>query len=147
MGYLESCISEPGAGFFIKSFKAWWVELQKQSQGIGHSVISVHCKLQTLEQMYAVKLSTLNNVHAEYLVEVFKYPGTGNHIPMDTADGYESTPMIGLYGLVEPYSIVRITTTQSGVVGKDGKKKSTSMVGRVTETEPGHRAQCDLCTL
>ena len=89
-------------------------------------MISAHCKLQMLEQMYAVKLSTLNNVHAEYLVEVFKYPGTGNHIPTDTADGYESTPMIGLYGLVEPYSIVRITTTQSGVVGKDGKKKSTS---------------------
>ena len=76
--------------------------------------------------MYGVKLLTLNNVRAEYLVEVFKYPGTGNCIPMDAADGYESTLMIGLYGLVEPYSIVRITTTQSGVVGKDGKKNLTS---------------------
>ena len=79
-----------------------------------------------LEQMYEVKLSNLNSMHAEYLVEVFKYPGTGNCIPTDAADGYGSTPMIGLYGLVEPYSIVRITTTQSGVVGKDGKKKLTS---------------------
>ena len=34
--------------------------------------------------------------------------------------------MIGLYGLMEPYSIVTITTTQSGVVTKDGKKKLTS---------------------
>ena len=33
--------------------------------------------------------------------------------------------MIGLYGLMEPYSIARITTTQSGVV-VDGKKKSIS---------------------
>ena len=35
MGYLESCISEPGAGFFIKSIKTWQLELEKQSQGIG----------------------------------------------------------------------------------------------------------------
>ena len=76
MGYLESRISEPDAGFFIKSFKTWQLELEKQSQGIGHSVMSVHHKLQTLEWMYGVKLSTLNNVHAKYLVEVFKYPGT-----------------------------------------------------------------------
>ena len=122
-GYLKSWISDAIASFFIKSFKAWWVELQKQSQGIGHSAISAHRKLQMLEQMYVVKLSTLYNVHAEYLVEVFKYPRTGNYIPMDAADGYGSTLMIGLYGLMEPYSIVRITTTQSGVVGKDGKKK------------------------
>ena len=126
MGYLESRISEPGTSFFIKSFKAWQVELEKQSQGIGHNAISAHRKLQMLEQMYGVKLLTLNNVRAKYLVEVFKYPGTGNRIPMDADDGYGSTPMIGLYGLVEPYSIVRITTTQSGVVGKDRKKKSTS---------------------
>ena len=94
MGYLESHISELCTGFFIKSFKAWWVELQKQSQGIGHSVISVHHKLQMLEWMYGVKLSTLSNVHAKYLVEVFKYPRTRNRIPMDAADGYGSTPMI-----------------------------------------------------
>ena len=125
-GYLESRILDTGAGFFIKSFKAWWMELQKQSQGIGHSANSVCRKLQTLERMYAVKLSTQYNMRAEYLVEVFKYPRTGNHIPTDAADGYGSTPMIGLYGLVEPYSIARITTTQSRVVGKDGKKKLTS---------------------
>ena len=45
---------------------------------------------------------------------------------MDAEDGYGSTPMIRLYGLVEPYSIVRITTMQSGVMTKDGKKKLTS---------------------
>ena len=126
MGYLESCILDAGAGFyFIKSFKAWQVELQKHSQGIGHSAISACRKLQTLEQMYGVKLSTQYNVHAEYLVEVFKYPRTGNHNTTDSADWYGSTPMIGLYGLLEPYSISRITTMQSRVVGKDGKKKST----------------------
>ena len=52
MGYLESRISERGAGFFIKSFKTWWLELEKQSQGIGHSAMSARCKLQTLERMY-----------------------------------------------------------------------------------------------
>ena len=124
--YLESRISEPGAGFFIKSFKTWWLELEKQSQGIGHSAMSAHHKLQTLEQMYGVKLSTLNNVHVEYLVEVFKYPGTRNCILMDAEDGYGSMLMIGLYGLMEPYSIVRITTMQSGVLTKDRKKKLTS---------------------
>ena len=125
-GYLESCISEPGAGFFIKSFKTWQLELEKQNQGIGHSAMSACRKLQTLEQMYGVKLSTLYNIHAEYLVEVFKYPGTRNRIPMDAEDGYGSMLMIGLYGLMEPYSITCITTTQSGVMTKDGKKKSTS---------------------
>ena len=125
-GYLESHISEPGTGFFIKLFKTWQLELEKQSQGIRHSVMSAHCKLQTLEQMYGVKLSSLNNVHAKYLVEVFKYPGTRNHIPTDAEDGFGSTLMIGLYGLVEPYSIMHITTMQSGVMTKDGKKKSMS---------------------
>ena len=126
MEYLESCISEPGAGFFIKSFKTWWLELEKQSQDIGHSAMSAHRKLQKLERMCGVKLSSLNNVCAKYLVEVFKYLGTENCIPTDTADGYGSMPMIGLYGLVEPYSIMHITTTQSRVTTKDGKKKSTS---------------------
>ena len=126
IGYLESQISEPGTGFFIKSFKTWRLELEKQSQGIGHSAMSVHCKLQTLERMYGVKLSTLYNVCAEYLVKVFKYPGTRNRIPTDAEDGYGSTPMIGLYGLVELYSITHITTMQFRVMTKDGKKKSTS---------------------
>ena len=124
--FLESHISEPGAGFFMKSFKTWQLELEKQSQGIGHSTMSTHGKLQMLKQMYGVKLSTLNNVSAEYLVRLFKYPRTRNCISTDTEDGYGSTPMIGLYGLVEPYSIERITTTQSGVMTKDGKKKSRS---------------------
>ena len=126
MGYFESFISEPGTGFFIKSFKTWQLELEKQSQGIGHSAISARHKLQTLEQMYGVKLSTLYNICTEYLVEVFKYPGTRNHIPTDAEDGYGSTLMIGLYGLVELYSIMYITTMQSGVMTKDGKKKLTS---------------------
>ena len=34
--------------------------------------------------------------------------------------------MIGLYGLVDPYSIMQITTTWSGLTMEDGKKKSTS---------------------
>ena len=52
------------------------------------------------------------NVQAEYLVEVFKYPGTRDWIPPNAPDGYSSMPMIGLYGLVDPYSITWITTTQ-----------------------------------
>ena len=123
MGYLESCMSEPGTGFFIRSIKMWQLELQKQSQGIRHSVMSARHKLQKLEQRCGVKLSSLNNVHAKYLVEVFKYSGT---VPMNPADGYGSMPMIGLYGLIESYSIMCITTKQSGVVTLDEKKKSTS---------------------
>ena len=126
-GYLEFCIldADPGS-FFIKSFKAWWVELQKQSQGIRHSASSMHRKLKMLKQMYDGKLSSQYNMQAEYLVKVFKYPRIRDCIPTDASDGYGSTPMIGLYGLVELYSIVRITPMQSGVVGKDGKKKLTS---------------------
>ena len=122
-GYLESRISEPGTGFFIKSIKVWWLELEKH---IGHSAMSACRKLQKLEWMCRVKLSSLNNVRAKYLVEVFKYPGTGNRIPTNAMDGYRSMPMIGLYSLVEPYSITCITTMQSGVVTLDGKKKLTS---------------------
>ena len=126
-GYLESHILDAGPGFFfIKTFQAWRVDLQKQSKGIKHCASSAHHRLAALERMQDVKLLGQYNMEAEYLVEVFKYPGTGNHIPTDTSDGYGSTPMIGLYGLMEPYSIVRITTTQSGVVGKDWKKKLTS---------------------
>ena len=51
MGYLECRISKPGTGYFIKSFKTWQLELDKQSQGIGHSAMSAHRKLQTLEWM------------------------------------------------------------------------------------------------
>ena len=125
MGYLESRISEPGAGFFIKLNKTWQLELEKQSQGIWHSAMSARHKLQKLEQMCGVKLSSLNNVCAEYLVEVLKYPGTGNRIPTNAAGGYGSMPMIGLYSLVEPYSITHITTMQSGVVTLDGKKSTS----------------------
>ena len=88
--------------------------------------MSARHKLKKLVRMYGVKLSSLKNVRTEYLVEVFKYPRTGNHIPTDTEDGYGSTLMIGLYGLMEPYSITHITTTQSWVMTKDGKKKSMS---------------------
>ena len=127
MGYLESCILDASPSFFfIRSFKEWRYELQKQSQGVRHSVSSASHRLQMLEWMYDMKLSSQYNVRAEYLVEVFKYPGTRDHIPTDATDGYGSTPMIGLYGLMEPYSIARITTTQSGVVGKDRKKKLMS---------------------
>ena len=88
--------------------------------------MSAHCKLQKLKRMCGVKLSSLNNVRTKYLVEVFKYPRTGNRIPTNTVNGYGSTPMTGLYGLIELYSITCITTTQSGLVTLDGKKKSTS---------------------
>ena len=71
-------------------------------------------------------MSTLYNIRAKYLVEVFKYSRTGNRIPMDTEDGYGSMSMIGLYGLMEPYSITCITTTQPWVMTKDGKKKLMS---------------------
>ena len=98
----------------------------KQSKGIGHSVTTMHQRLQTPEHMSAVKFLNTNSICAEYLVEVFKYPGTRNRIPSDSTDGYRMTQMIGLYSLVELYSITRITTTQSGVIGKDEKKKSTS---------------------
>ena len=121
-GYLEVCMDANP----IRSIADWKLALQKQSQGVGYSAAAMHCRLQTLKRMSKVKLSSQYSVHAEYLVEVFKYPGTGNRILTDAEDGYDSTPMIGLYGLVDPYSIVQITTTQSGVVGKDGKKKSIS---------------------
>ena len=127
MGYLQSCIHDAGPSFFfIWSIENWRMELQKQNQGVWHSVSTTHCRLKTLKQMSDVKLSNQHSMHSKYLVEAFNYPGTGNCIPMDAADGYGITPMIGLYGLMEPYSIVRITTTQSGVVGKERKKKSTS---------------------
>ena len=64
-------------------------------------------------------------IKAEYLVEVFKYPGTGDHIPPESEDGYGMQQILGLYGLVNLYSIVQITTTQSSVT-KDRKKKSTT---------------------
>ena len=48
-GYLESHISEPGTGFFIKSFKTWRLELEKQSQGIGHSAQCDVCMSQVTD--------------------------------------------------------------------------------------------------
>ena len=72
------------------------------------------------------RLSTMYNIQAEYLVEVFKYPETGDQIPPDARDGYGSTLMIGLYCLVDSYSIMRITTTRSELTTEDGEKKSTS---------------------
>ena len=117
---------EADSGFFIKSIKAWRHELETQSQGVGQNADAAQCRLLILESKAKERLSTMYNVQAEYLVEVFKYPGTGDRIPPDTPDGYSSTPMIGLYGLVDPYSITWITTTLSGLKTEDGGKKSTS---------------------
>ena len=124
--YLESHIMEANSGFFIKSIKAWWHELETQSQGVGQNTDAARCRLLILESKAKERLSTMYNVQAEYLVEVFKYPGTGDRIPSDAPDGYGSMPMIGLYGLVDPYSITQITTTWSGLMMEDGEKKSTS---------------------
>ena len=126
IGYLESRITEADSGFFIKSIKAWQHELETQSQGVGQNADAAWHRLLILESKAKERLSTMYNVQAEYLVEVFKYPGTGDRIPPDTPDGYGSMPMIGLYGLVDPYSIMQITTTRSGLTTEDREKKSTS---------------------
>ena len=117
---------EPNSGFFIKSIKAWWRELETQSQGVGQNTDAAWCRLLILESKAKERLSTMYNIQAEYLVEVFKYPRNGNWIPPNAPDGYGSTQMIGLYGLVDPYSITWITTTRSGLMMEDGEKKSTS---------------------
>ena len=124
--YLESRIMEANSGFFIKSIKAWQHELETQSQGVGQNADATGCRLLILESKAKERLSTMYNIQAEYLVEVFKYPGTGDQIPPDAPDGYGSTPMIGLYSLVDPYSITRITTTWLGLTTEDREKKSTS---------------------
>ena len=126
IGYLESRITEADSGFFIKSIKAWQHELETQSQGVGQNANAAWHRLLILESKAKERLSTMYNVQAEYLVEVFKYPRTRDQIPPDAPDGYGSMPMIGLYGLVDLYSIMRITTTQSGLMTEDGEKKSTS---------------------
>ena len=117
---------EANSGFFIKSIKAWQCELETQSQGVGQNANTARHRLLILESKAKERLSTMYNVQAEYLVELFKYPRTGDRIPPDAPDGYGSMPMIGLYGLVDLYSITRITTTQSGLTTEDGEKKSTS---------------------
>ena len=104
----------------------WQCELETQSQGVGQNADAAWCRLLILESKAKERLSTMYNVQAEYLVEVFKYPGTRDQIPPNTPDGYGSMPMIGLYSLVDPYSITWITTTQSGLTTEDGEKKSTS---------------------
>ena len=96
-----------------------------KSKSIGLSATTAHWRLQTLECMDKVKLSNIYGICAEYLVEVFTYPGTGKHIPSHSDDMYRMTQMISLYSLANPYSITRITTTQSRVI-RDGKKRSTS---------------------
>ena len=126
MGYLESHIMEASSGFFIRSIKAWRHELETQSQGIGQNADAAWHRLLILKSKAKEKLSTMYNVQAEYLAEVFKYPGTGDWIPPKAPDGYGSMPMIGLYGLVDLYSITRITTTRLGLTTEDGEKKSTS---------------------
>ena len=126
IGYLESRIMETDSGFFIKLIKAWQHALETQSQGVGQNTDAAWCRLLILESKAKERLSTMYNIQAEYLVEVFKYPGTGDRIPPDALDGYGSMPMIGLYGLVDPYSIMWITTTWSGLTMEDREKKSTS---------------------
>ena len=121
IGYLESHITEAGSGFFIRSIKAW-----QHEQGIGQNTDTAWHRLLILESKAKERLSTMYNVQAEYLVEVFKYPGTGNRITPNALDGYSSMPMIGLYGLVDPYSITQITTTWLGLTTEDGEIKSTS---------------------
>ena len=117
---------EANSGFFIKSIKAWRCELETQSHGEGQNADAAQRRLLILESKAKERLSTMYNVQAKYLVEVFKYPRTRDRIPPDAPDGYGSTLMIGLYGLVDPYSITQITTTRSGLTMEDGEKKSTS---------------------
>ena len=76
IGYLESHIMETDSSFFIKSIKAWRHELETQSQGVGQNTNAAWCRLLILESKAKERLSTMYNVQAEYLVEVFKYPGT-----------------------------------------------------------------------
>ena len=117
---------EANSGFFIKSIKAWQHELETQSQGVGQNADTARCRLLILESKAKERLSTMYNVQAEYLVEVFKYPGTGDRIPPEAPDRYGSMPMIGLYGLVDLYFITWITTTWLGLTMEDREKKSTS---------------------
>ena len=104
----------------------WRHELETQSQGVGQNADAAWCRLLILESKAKERLSTMYNIQAKYLVEVFKYPRTGDRIPPDVPDGYGSMPMIGLYSLVDPYSITWITTTRSGLMTEDREKKSTS---------------------
>ena len=68
---------EADSGFFIKSIKAWRHELETQSQGVGQNADAAQRRLLILESKAKERLSTMYNVQAEYLVEVFKYPGPG----------------------------------------------------------------------
>ena len=126
IGYLEYRITEADSGFFIKSIKVWQHELETQSQGVGQNADTAWHRLLILESKAKERLSTMYNIQAKYLVEVFKYPRTGDRIPPDAPDGYGSMPMIGLYGLVDPYSITQITTTRLGLTTEDREKKFTS---------------------
>ena len=49
----------------------------RQSQGVGQNANAAWRRLLILESKAKERLSTMYNVQAEYLVEVFKYPGTG----------------------------------------------------------------------
>ena len=104
---------DAGPGFFfIQSIQEWKEELQKLGLGLGHNGISACHKLQMLNCQEKSFMLHSYGIHAEYLVEVFKYPVTRNCIQPSSEDGYGMVQMIRLYGLVEPYSIVWITTTQ-----------------------------------
>ena len=125
MAYLGTCLMEADSDFFfIQTFANLRDELQKQSTAPGFTGISARHKQQTLNTKEWLVMSHANGIKAGYLVEVFKYPSTGDCFPPDAADSYGMQQMLGVYGLVQPYSITRITTTQSSIT-KDSKKKST----------------------
>ena len=84
-----------------ESIKAWQHELETQSQGVGQNADAAWHRLLILESKAKERLSTMYNIQSEYLVEVFKYPGTGDRVPPDAPDGYRSMSTIGLYGLVD----------------------------------------------
>ena len=59
--YLESCIMEADSGFFIKLIKAWWCELETQSQGVGQNADTAQRRLLILESKAKERLSTMYN--------------------------------------------------------------------------------------
>ena len=68
IGYLESRITEADSGFFIKSIKVWWHELETQSQGVEQNTDGARRRLLILESKAKERLSTMYNVQAKYLV-------------------------------------------------------------------------------
>ena len=67
IGYLESRITEASSGFFIRSIKAWWNELETQSQGVGQNADAAWCRLLILESKAKERLSTAFSPYAPYV--------------------------------------------------------------------------------